>query len=83
MRAPTDPNIFPVTDLKGSKWEVAMPDYRAYPITRDNHIEQPAIVISADNDDEAIEQALPLVNGHDVELWEGARLVTRLKSGAT
>lgn len=60
-----------------------MTDYRAYPITGDNHIEQPAIVVTADNDEQAIQRSLPLVNGHDVELWEGARLVTRLKSGAT
>jgi hypothetical protein len=57
-----------------------MPDYRAYPITRDNHIEQAAVVITADDDKEAIEQAQQLVNGHDVEVWEGARRVGRLKS---
>jgi hypothetical protein len=59
-----------------------MPEYRAYSITRDNHIDQAAIVIAAADDNGAIEQALTLVNGHDVEIWGGKRRVTRLKSGA-
>jgi hypothetical protein len=44
-----------------------MPEYRAYSITGDNHIDQAAIVITADDDHQAIQLALPLVNGHDVE----------------
>jgi hypothetical protein len=81
--APTDPNFLSASSTsERSKREVVMPEYRAYSITGDNHIDQAAIVITADDDDQAIQLALPLVNGHDVELWEGARRVTRLKSGA-
>jgi hypothetical protein len=37
-------------------------------------------VVTCDGDDEAIEKARPLVNGHDVEVWEGARPVGRIKT---
>jgi hypothetical protein len=32
------------------------------------------------DDAEAIAKAKPLVDGHDVELWSGERLVTRLEA---
>ena len=56
-----------------------MPQYRAY-LIKDKHIAAPPTLIEADADHAAIEQAKKLVNGYDVELWEGARLVTGLRS---
>jgi hypothetical protein len=39
----------------------------------------PALLL-CDTDEEAIQQAKKLLNGSDIELWDGARLVTRLIS---
>jgi hypothetical protein len=57
-----------------------MPDYRVYPVDKSNHIVAAPHVVTCDSDEEAIEKARPLVNGHDVELWDGARQVGRIKS---
>jgi hypothetical protein len=56
-----------------------MPAYRAYPL-KDNHVAGPPNIIVADSDHDAIEQAKQLVDGHDVELWDGPRFVMGLKS---
>jgi hypothetical protein len=52
-------------------------EYRAYTVGRDGHFigSEPLI---CDDDAEAIERAKRLVDGHDVELWSGVRLVIRL-----
>jgi hypothetical protein len=58
----------------------AMPDYRAYIISREGHF-LGAEILSECADDEAAEKAAQkLVNGHDVELWDRDRLVIRLSS---
>ena len=54
-----------------------MPEYRAYILDRARHIKGCEPLISAD-DDAAIVAAKRLVDGHDVELWQGARKVTTL-----
>jgi hypothetical protein len=56
-----------------------MPEYRAYRI-KNNHVAGIPDVVVADNDQEAIERAKQLTNGHDVELWEGSRFVLGIKS---
>ena len=56
-----------------------MPEYRAYILDRDRHIKGCEPLISAD-DNAAIASAKRLVDGHDVELWQGARKVTTLTS---
>jgi hypothetical protein len=58
-----------------------MPYYEAYVLTEDDHISAPPHIIACGTDQEAIQRSTKLVNGHDIELWEGPRLVTRLKSG--
>jgi hypothetical protein len=56
-----------------------MPEYRLYAVTRDNLIKGvPETVICA-NDEEAILKAQGMVDGHDIELWSGARRVRRIK----
>jgi hypothetical protein len=57
-----------------------MPDYRVYPVDKNDHVLGAPNVVTCDSDQEAIEKARPLVNGHDVELWQGARQVGRIKT---
>jgi hypothetical protein len=47
-------------------------------LTKDNEIWEPPINLDFDDDQHAIQQAEQLVNGQDVELWEGSRFVTRV-----
>jgi hypothetical protein len=56
-----------------------MPEYRAYILGRDGHI-QKAIEFEAVDDAVAVEQARQYVDGHDVELWQLGRRVIQLKS---
>ena len=53
-----------------------MVDYRAYIIGEDGHFLR-AIDLQCPDDSAAKEMAERLVDGHDVELWCGARLVTK------
>ena len=55
-----------------------MPDYRAYIVGDDGHFVDFEPLVCVD-DAEATEQAKRLVDGHDVELWEGARLIAVLQ----
>jgi hypothetical protein len=52
-----------------------MQEYRAYIIGLDGHIIK-AIGLYCANDDAAKERAKQLVDGHDVELWQGDRRIT-------
>ena len=54
-----------------------MAEYRAYTVGRDGHFIAAKALTCAD-DAEAIDTAKPLVDGHDIELWSGERLVARL-----
>jgi hypothetical protein len=51
--------------------------FRAFEFDENDHIIK-GHVIEADTDDGAFDQAQVLVDGHDVEIWEGTRLVARL-----
>jgi hypothetical protein len=55
-----------------------MPDYRVYTVGREGHFigVEP---LTCTDDSEAIEEAKRLVDGHDIELWRGERLVIRFK----
>ena len=57
-----------------------MPDYRIYLITQDNHIASAPIRIVCDNDLAAVQQSHKLLDGNDIQLWQGRRLVTQLKA---
>jgi hypothetical protein len=56
-----------------------MPEYRAYIVGRDGHFTGFEPLLCGD-DAHAIEKAKRLVDDHDVELWSGERLVTRLSA---
>ena len=54
-----------------------MAEYRAYVVGEDDHFVGFEPMICRD-DAEAITKARRLVDGHDIELWSGDRLVIRL-----
>jgi hypothetical protein len=54
-----------------------MADYRAYSVGLDGHLIKFDAIVCA-NDAAAIEKAKRFVDGHDIELWCGERLVTRI-----
>jgi hypothetical protein len=56
-----------------------MQEYHAYVIGPDGHILQRIDLLCA-NDDAAKERASALVDGHDVELWQGERQVETFKA---
>lgn len=55
-----------------------MPEYKFYPIKQDGHIEEPPIPRDLPNDTAALKEAKQLVNGHDIEVWQGSRIVAYL-----
>ena len=57
-----------------------MPEYRIFPLTSDNHIKNAPALVVCENDSAALEQAKKMLDGHNLEVWEGNRLVTRLTS---
>jgi hypothetical protein len=52
--------------------------YRAYIVGKDGHFEN-AVDLMCAEEAEAVERARQLVDGHDVELWQGARMITRFE----
>ncbi len=54
-----------------------MPEYRAYTVGGDGHFIGFEPLVCA-YDAEATERAQRLVDGHDIELWTGPRLVAKL-----
>ena len=55
-----------------------MPGYRAYILDADGHFRRSVEILCPD-DDTAKEYAKNLVDGHDVELWQGDRKVEVFK----
>jgi hypothetical protein len=54
------------------------PTYRAYVLGPDDHIVQPPQLIEAPDDEQAIEAARRILDGHTLEVWDQQRLVIRL-----
>ena len=61
-------------------WKISMPEYRFYTLLRGNKIAGPATQVECSSDEEAISQAKKFINGLDIEVWQGARLIARLQS---
>ncbi len=57
--------------------KAGMAEYRAYTVGIDGHFVGFKALVCAD-DAEAINKAKRLVDGHDIELWSGARFIIRL-----
>jgi hypothetical protein len=62
-------------------WDRQVKEYRAYTVARDGHLNgfEPLICAS---DEEAIGKATGFLDGHDIELWSGTRLVVVLRHDA-
>lgn len=58
-----------------------MSEYHLYLINRNGHIDRPAKVFNLQYDEEAIQEASALLDGHDVEVWQGTRRVAHLAAG--
>jgi hypothetical protein len=57
-----------------------MPDYRVYTMTKGTRVKGAPGVITCESDQEALRQAEQMVDGHDVELWDGGPFVSRIKA---
>jgi len=55
-----------------------MSEYRFYSIRRSGHVAGPPITYEAPRDVDAVKEAQRLLNGHDIEIWQGARVVAYL-----
>jgi hypothetical protein len=55
-----------------------VPAYRIYELHARGRVMRPARVLIRENDTEVIRTVEPPVDGRDVEIMEGARVVTRL-----
>ena len=55
-----------------------MPEYRFYKITQTGHITEPSSVVVCPDDVAAIKEARKLLDGGDIEIWEGRRVVAYL-----
>jgi len=56
-----------------------MPEYRIYILTVGNTIAGPAAKVVCQSDEEVVAEARTLLNGQDIEIWSGPRLVGRLR----
>jgi hypothetical protein len=52
-----------------------MLEYRIYQLDGRNNIVRPPEIVTCEDDLEAVQ----LIDGHDLEVWQGARVVRRLK----
>ena len=55
-----------------------MPEYRFFAIMKDGHIGLPPVDLELPDDHAAVSKARKLLNGHDIEIWEGKRVVAYL-----
>jgi hypothetical protein len=60
-----------------------MLDYRIYKLDAKGHVTGTALVLFCEQDEDVIRKVEYLVDGHDVEILQGYRVVTRLQSGAS
>jgi hypothetical protein len=58
----------------------AMPQYRLYRLSPDDHIVGISNVVESDSDEDVIAHAKSKLDGLGIEIWDGPRLVTRLKA---
>lgn len=53
--------------------------YRAYFLDEDGKISTAPTVLKCASDEQALQLAKPMVDGHDIEIWHGSRFVTLLQ----
>lgn len=52
-----------------------MPEYRFYKIGPDGHIVEPPPVVECPDDLSAIKEGRKHIDGCDIEIWQGSRIV--------
>jgi len=57
-----------------------MPTYRLYRLLNTNVVGS-STVLTCKDDDEAIEEAIQILDRYDIEIWRGARVVKRIRVG--
>ena len=55
-----------------------MPEYRFYKIDPKGHVAGPATLVVCADDFSAVQQARTLLDGLDIEVWQGKRVVSYL-----
>jgi hypothetical protein len=55
-----------------------MQEYRIFTIGPDGHFAGVPNIVKFSNDNEAIEKAIPMANGADIEIWNLERRIMRL-----
>jgi hypothetical protein len=55
-----------------------MPKYRIFTVGRDAHFSGVPQTVECADDKEAVEKAMQLANGLDLEIWDHERMVARL-----
>jgi hypothetical protein len=57
-----------------------MPQYRIYLVDKFGHVIAPPEVLHCDTDEEIIQKAKSMMDGHDIEVWNGPRVVAKIPS---
>jgi hypothetical protein len=55
-----------------------MPEYRFFKVKKSGHIDGPAAIYECPGDADAVREAKRLLNGSDIEIWQGPRVVAYL-----
>jgi hypothetical protein len=72
------PRDYETSPGSGTERELSAHNYRAYVIGLDGHVAM-RIDLSCQSDGDARERTRELVDGHAVELWDGARMIQRFE----
>jgi len=59
-----------------------MPKYRIFTVGHDQHFVGVPEIVECVDDNEAVDKAMQLMNGLDVEIWDHERMVTRLPNSS-
>ena len=57
---------------------MTVPAYRLYKLRDDDRIAGPSTMVECHSDGEVIAKAKAMLDGLDIEIWDGPRLVLRL-----
>jgi hypothetical protein len=57
---------------------IVVPTYRVFVMLDARQILGPPTDMECDSDDDAVSRARQLLDGHDLELWQRERFITRL-----
>jgi hypothetical protein len=55
-----------------------MPEYRIFEVDKNGRVVAPSKVVRCPSDEEVIAESKLMVNGLDLEIWDGARRVAKI-----